>query len=503
MSTPSVASPPFLKLQVWLRRLLLLGPLWYVLAASYVVVERFSYRFELEWMEGGSLIQVLRLLDGKSLYVPPSLSYIPYIYPPLYYYLAALAAKLTGIHWFTPLRLVSIAATLGCLFLIWRIVSRLTGSRYWGLIAAGLFAASFRIGGAWFDIARVDMLSIFLFLAGTYALIRRGRLSAVLAGELFALSFYTKQTVLIPVLAILAYLLLFRDWRTAVYFGAAFAAISISIFFFENIRSSGWYSYYVFHLPSLHRLPQLAWLFLFAEGARLLASMPAALVLGMLPFLTAPRQQVRTDSGLFTLIVAATIAISVVGNAQPGGYENAYLPALATIPILAGLGGHWLESQPGLKNRGAVVTILYAVLFVQFAALFYSVPTQIPTSGDARAGEELVASIAATPGEVLIPFHGYLALLAGKNPSAHQITLAEIQGDFGRPDEVAAASVEAEIQAALRSQRYSRILLDRLGYIWEDVPLYYQGTQIVYADATDFYPVTGAKGRPNLDYTPK
>jgi hypothetical protein len=93
--------------------------------------------------------------------------------------------------------------------------------------------------------------------------------------------------------------------------------------------------------------------------------------------------------------------------------------------------------------------------------------------------------------------------MAGKDPSAHQVTLWELGADFGRPDEMAAATFEAEIESALRSQRYARILLDQPDYIWEHVPVYYQGTRIRYDRPGDFYPVTGGKGRPNLHYTPK
>jgi len=289
MSTVTPNPPAYSDARAWLRRLLFLGPVWYLLAATFVVARRFSYRFELEWMEGGSLIQVLRLLDGKPLYTAPSPSYIPYIYPPLYYYISALATKLTGIYWFTPLRLVSIAATLGSLLLIYRIVVHEAGSHYWGFIAVGLFAASFRIGGAWYDIARVDMLFIFLFLAGTFALIRKGRFSVVLAGSLFALDFYTKQTVLLPVMAIAIYLLFVRGWRTTLQFTAAFLALSLPIFLVENGLSHGWYAYYVFHLPTLHQIPQPAWLALSAEAAQLLGLVVVAFILGCLLLFSAPR----------------------------------------------------------------------------------------------------------------------------------------------------------------------------------------------------------------------
>jgi 4-amino-4-deoxy-L-arabinose transferase-like glycosyltransferase len=58
---------------------------------------RVSYPFELEWMEGGSVGHVRRLLAGQQIYVAPSLDFIPYPYPPFYYYVSAAAAHLFGL----------------------------------------------------------------------------------------------------------------------------------------------------------------------------------------------------------------------------------------------------------------------------------------------------------------------------------------------------------------------------------------------------------------------
>ncbi len=52
----------------------------YVLAYLYIVYSRIRYPFELEWMEGGSLLQLLRMLQGEKLYVAPTLEYVPFIY---------------------------------------------------------------------------------------------------------------------------------------------------------------------------------------------------------------------------------------------------------------------------------------------------------------------------------------------------------------------------------------------------------------------------------------
>lgn len=88
----------------------------YVALFFYVALSRASYPFELEWLEGSMLHEVMRVLEGKPLYQEPSLEYTPFIYPPLYFWLSALSAMLVG-PGFLALRSVSIAAAAGCFVL--------------------------------------------------------------------------------------------------------------------------------------------------------------------------------------------------------------------------------------------------------------------------------------------------------------------------------------------------------------------------------------------------
>jgi hypothetical protein len=134
----------------------------------YVAAARIAYPYEIEWMEGGSLEHVERILTGRPIYVKPSLDFIPYIYTPAYYYVAAAVSQITGIG-FTPLRLVSFLASLVCFTLVFEFVRREGGSASCGVISAGLFAATFRLGGAWFDVARVDSLFMLFCWGRDYA----------------------------------------------------------------------------------------------------------------------------------------------------------------------------------------------------------------------------------------------------------------------------------------------------------------------------------------------
>ena len=133
-----------------LRYAVLAASVWYVGVYLVVAWQRLPYPFELEWMEGGSVDHVVRVLRHENLYIPPQIAFIPFEYPPLYFYVSALVAKIVGIGYF-PLRLVSFASSLLCFAAIYKIVKAESRSTFSGILAAGLFAATFRISGAWFD----------------------------------------------------------------------------------------------------------------------------------------------------------------------------------------------------------------------------------------------------------------------------------------------------------------------------------------------------------------
>src|SRR5262245_34727973 len=59
----------------------------------YVVLRRLAFPYELEWMTGSVMDHVERVREGQPLYAPPTADWIPYLYPPLYYWLAALLPR--------------------------------------------------------------------------------------------------------------------------------------------------------------------------------------------------------------------------------------------------------------------------------------------------------------------------------------------------------------------------------------------------------------------------
>lgn len=243
----------------WLTRLLATTALglavFHFLAYVHVVVSRIGYPFALEWMEGGSLVQVNRILSGNPLYVRPSFEFVPMVYPPVYFYVSAAVSLAVG-RGFLALRIVSVAATFGTLWLIHRIVREQTGSAWAGVVAGGLFCATFTLSDSWFDIARVDSLFLFLLLLSAYLLSKDRVLPCILGGLLLALASLTKQTAVgfLPVIGL--YCLLPPKRSTLAYVAAAVSVLAVGTLVLDSLHG-GWFKYYVFELPSRHSAPNV------------------------------------------------------------------------------------------------------------------------------------------------------------------------------------------------------------------------------------------------------
>jgi hypothetical protein len=521
--------------------------------ATYLIVAaiRLTYPFELEWMEGGSVEQIGRLVAGQPLYVAPSMRFIPYIYTPLYFYLSALIARLIGVS-FIPLRLVSIIASLGCLLLIFQIVRRETTSKLDGLLAAGLFAATYPASASWLDLGRADTLALCLLLAAIYTLrFQRGTAGAAMAGGLLALSFLTKQTMLIPTLPLLLFSLI-ADWRRGVCVGGIAIVTAMLSCLALNVASNGWFAYYIFGLPGQHRLylPML-YGFLIADmwlpmGIAVVLSVAyLASMLSAQPGeeRTSPRgwrgfvnrlariifdwnkpqanpASVETHShlrtGLFYLAMLVGLAGgSWAGKLNDGGFNNALLLAYAAIAIVFGLALHrmrtWVNDLPAARQPAGMTTVLGLCLF-QLGGLAYNPLAHIPRQGDVEAGQALVETISRVDGDVFIPFHGYLAVEAGKPAYANGVALGELAGDFGGKELDTGSEVLAEMAQAIREQRFGAVVIDSLPALDKTrlyqviLPLldeyYQQGPPLITGDA-DFWPLTGTRSRPDIIYYPR
>ena len=294
-------------------------------AYLYVALARLRYPFELEWMEGQSLVQVDRLRAGDPLYVRPSLQFIPFIYPPLYYYLSALLSLVIG-GGFLPLRLVSLFASLGCFSAIYWLVTRETGDRTAGIVAMGVFAATYRASGAWFDLGRVDTLLLLFLLLGLCFLRRATARAEALAGLCFALAFITKQTAWIAFIPMALYSLVAVRRRGVVFIGTAVVAAAASTALLDWVYH-GWYNFYIFYLPSQHTsLTTPEWLLFFWRDD-MLGILPVASFFALYGIVDLTAAWEWRNRAFYLCAAAGMLGLSWAGRLNQGGYDNVLLPA--------------------------------------------------------------------------------------------------------------------------------------------------------------------------------
>lgn len=486
---------------MFFRYTLLAGATLYVVVYLILAFYRIQYPFELEWMEGGSLDHVRRILAGQKLYVSPSLEFVPFIYTPLYFYLSAIVSNIMDFG-FVPLRLVSFISSLGSLFLIFLVVRRETRSNFWGIVASSLFAATFRISGAWFDIARVDSLFLFFLLAAIYLIRFHTSLRSIaFAGVLISLAFLTKQTALLIAVPIMLYYVSWERRSSIVFISTIVTTIGISTLFLNYIHG-GWYTYYVFGLPGQHSIDTGMFIYFWIED--ILRPLCVACIMSASYIFAELLYSNRRDSLFYLTLAMSMVGASLAGRLNLGSGHNSLFPAYASISILFGLGMHKAFQFIELASTGQqplVRVCFYLVCIIQFVILAYDPFSQLPTQKDLEAGEELVNTIRQIEGEVYVPLHSYLPVLAGKNSYAHHIAIGELLGAFGGVKKEAGTKFINELRQAIRDKRFGAIIVDS---DWlPNIEEYYVKQRRVFDSQTVFWPLRGYRPRPVFIYVPK
>jgi 4-amino-4-deoxy-L-arabinose transferase-like glycosyltransferase len=482
--------------QNWLAAVAVAVILLFLAAAAM----RIPYPYELEWVEGTMLDQTNRVLEGKQIFVKPSLEFTPFFYPPLFFYFSAAVSLLTG-PGFLPLRLVSLFATLGCFLLILLFVKKETKSIHAGIIAAGLFAATYRISGDWFDVGRVDMLFVFFLLLSAYVL-RFGKSSRALisAGIFAVLSFLSKQAALLvfPAL-IIAGIILHK--RKSVIFITTIAALTTASMLSLNITSDGWFWYYL-KLAGQHQFLQGSD-HIFNAITKPLFSVFYIAWLAAAIYLFNECIVRRTKKGLFYLLfLIGALSSSIFSILHSGGYWNVFIPTYAVVSILSGTS--FTKISTNSKHAAKMAIAACALMLAQlFLLASFSTAQMLPDENDYAVGEKTLELIKSFPGDVFVPTHSYLAAFVGKK------TYANIQPiwDIARAKNNKESDlIKMEILRALQTQQFSAIILSThpdLENQWgPELNRTYFKKDALFVDETGYISISGLRVRPSAVYVP-
>jgi hypothetical protein len=261
---------------------------------------------------------------------------------------------------------------------------------------------------SWYDLARNDTLFVALVLGVTWLLRRGGMRAAVLAGALTALAFLAKQTALLWLPAVGVGLLVL-DWRRGLAFGIASAVCLGAAILSAHLLTDGWFTFYVFDMPRAHGILADRRLGFFTED--LLPLLPMVL-LALGHVAGAWKRGAKREAAFWLCFGGGALLASYLSRLHAGGHSNVLMYALAGGAVLSGCALGTLCSRWARWSA-----LLLAVL--QFGLLAYDPGRFLPRAEHRRASEELVRFLRGQEGDVLVPFHGNLAALAGKPRTAH------------------------------------------------------------------------------------
>lgn len=436
--------------------LILIQASLFLFAYLWIVMERINYPFDLEWMEGGSALHVQRILDKKPLYAKPSVDFTPYIYTPLYYYLSSMVSRMIG-NGYASLRIISFFSSIGCFILIFLISYRKTKSYYFSFLAPCMFAATYPLSGSWFDLARVDMLFLFLLLGSIYTYESKNPVLRSFASPLLMfLSFFAKQTAMIGAVVFSINSLILRKRYERIFFPLIFFGLLIFSTIAMNIISDGWYSYYVFKLPRYHGIVK-SMIFKGFWIENIIRYLGIAFYFCMVSFLKRKTNEHEPERYFNDVSIFGGLALtSWFAMMHAGSYMNAFMPIYTVIAIYFCI-GVWMA----IKRFGGIITIrlfLFMAIFFQFLNLSYEKERYVPKMEDREYGEKIINVISRIRGEVYCPDHPWYLAMAGKEPQAP--TMAVI--DVLRSAEFRSArkDLEEEIKRAIENGKYTALLMD-------------------------------------------
>ncbi|MEZ4239152.1 MAG: hypothetical protein R3F59_23965 [Myxococcota bacterium] len=518
---------------------------------AWTWAHRLNYPFDLEWMEGGMLAHAWRLRHGLPLYDPPSVDFVPFIYPPGQPALVAALSRVFGLS--MPLgRMVSILSTLAAAAaLAFALRPRGPAQGRWtdALAAATVFLGTYPHAGAFYDLVRPDALSVALLGWAVALASERSRRAAVAAGLLLAGATLAKHNAAIFGLPLTLGLAL-RDRRAAVAFGVAWLGGTAAWFVPIEVATEGRLSTWLFEVPAAHRMlwwhgpiesvrewgtalpiafavlggwavvravgaPRgplwlvagapvwagmlLAWAFTYhppGDGSPLVPVAYAvaywALAAGPLAALLG-RQPWTRDAVAVALVVGTAAFAAALMRIHDGGFVNVHTPLFWTLSWAL---GHALVALRRQGHRQLVpaawcIQLLWASVELRPAAL-------IPTAADVAAGWRFVDRIRGVDGPVLSPFAPWLPVYAGKPPSLHAMGVWDCNYDGGPfQDDLTA------LQRGLREQ-YWTLILGGNRPLLGDFSVYYEPDAPVLDEADPaFWPRTGYPARPGPVWVPR
>jgi len=442
---------------------ILLGAAFIALVLTLSIL-RLMYPYEIEWMEGAMVDHAIRVIAGQPIYTAPSLDFVAWLYPPLYYFVVAAVMKLTGIGFFAG-RIVSFLSTLLTAFMLGWMVKRQTANRIFAFLTIALYFATYHATGFYFDIVRNDAFFTFLIVVSVIPAFFNNRGAPYLSGLILALAFFTKQQAIffLPPLAIFFWL---RNRKSGMEFLLSALVLGVLSILVLNAATHGWSNYYMFAIPHAKEVDfsAIRMFDVFPDYA-LGPFAVSFLALIALPLLKKEGASIAHDArgwlwfwassaGLLVMMALAALIAGAFSLGNEGGYRNVMMPFVAFVLPLLPIALNKIKIA-----RPEFARYIYLAFLFQFIALFFNPLSEkmlIASAHQRRGAAEFIRKLAAMPGDVYIPYHGFISRQAGK--ATHAQILAAL--DVLHMHDTTAARLQAEFDSAYAQHRFSAIIME-------------------------------------------
>lgn len=501
--------------------LLSLAALWQLYG---VFVLRMTYPLDLEWMEGGTLVHALRIMDGRPVYAEPSVEFVSFLYTPLYPAVLAFLGRVFGLGYFLG-RLVSVISfTVACVFcFLW--VRSAAGvyddvrlkplAACAGLAACAVAAMAYPFCGAWYDLVRADSLWLAFVVGGCY-MVRPGGLKksthkavrVAVGAVLLTAAVFTKQTAAPFIVAATVGMALTTPWKMTILFAGVCTTLVSGLVFLGEHLTDGWFWIYVYRLHQSH---EFLWERVWPEtpGTLMAWGFPVFALVAWWPVAALMKRWVSKDALFVFLLAGCGFAVAVVGSATQGAYDNAYIPAVFFGALMAAVGvvdaagmfgggrrdpsagyrllspGAWRLrkkavdesdennpgkgfSQNGLSWIGPVLGLAgLGILSAQVISTWFAPAPAVPSVEQVNASRRFVSYLKSWGPNVFVPYHPYYNVIAGGRGHLHVMGINDayawaryITGDPERDKRIKARFME-NLRRSFAEQRWSVVIHDR------------------------------------------
>jgi hypothetical protein len=457
------------------------------------VVVASSTRLGLDLVEdrlGGAIVDhVVRARGGLPIYAEPDDHFVPVVYTPLYYHVAARVMVLVP-DALKASRVTSLGFVVAAAAALAFLTFRTTRSAWATALALCFAAAGYRACEFFYDAPRTDPAAAFFTLAAVaVAAGWRGAKSGLVVGLLLALAFWSKQSYGLFIAAFLGLLLVDgRDgWRRALVAGASCGVIVVVSVLLVNHATDGRFWRIAIALSGEHRFPferlvetlQQDWL------GPLLPSLlgVAALLLGGLFVVLRGRarddHEGQADDALRVLLFAlvAIVLFTSVSRTRTGGTQKVLIPLVLLLSALLPIGAWWLGERiaprtelppPPSPLRLCMALCLGRVLpRLALAAIlgcaWFPVADALPSAAALTRWNELLATVqeCAKRGQVwLAPWGWVTTRMAGQQMRPTLLALDDWLGVRGN---VTGNPVPPKLADALKRQEFAAILFPATG----------------------------------------